>query len=212
MTYKRGRCVTFRSTREAWGGLSNMAPGYALLIDGQLFRTVEALYQSLRFSADPHSGTEVQELIRAQRSPMAAKMIAKRHVQATRSDWDEVRVGIMDWCLRVKLHAHWEKFGALLIATEDLPIVEESHRDRFWGAVPQRGDPELLVGQNQLGILLERRRDEARAGARPNIRDFPATPMFLLGRLPSTATPEESDTKSANKARGAQAGLFDGWE
>ena len=93
MTYIRGRCVTFRSTREAWGGLSNMAPGYALSIDGQLFRTVEALYQSLRFSADPHSGAEIQELIRSQRSPMAAKMIAKRHIQATRSDWDEVRVG-----------------------------------------------------------------------------------------------------------------------
>jgi len=113
---------------------------------------------------------------------------------------------------QVKLHAHWEKFGALLIATEDLPIVEESHRDRFWGAVPQRGDPELLVGQNQLGILLERRRDEARVGARPNIRDFPATPMFLLGRLPSTAIPVEPDTKSANKARGAQARLLDDWE
>ena len=68
---------------------------------------------------------------------MTAKMVSKPHRKDSRSDWDEVRVQIMRWCLRVKLAQHWETFGELLLSTGERPIVEESSRDPFWGAKQQ---------------------------------------------------------------------------
>lgn len=64
----------------------------------------------------------------------------------------------MRWCLRVKLFNNWDKFSTLLLSTEDLPIVEESNKDDFWGAKPV--DINLLIGTNALGRLLMELRDE----------------------------------------------------
>jgi len=50
---------------------------------------------------------------------MTAKMVSKPHRKDSRSDWDEVRVQIMRWCLRVKLAQHWETFGELLLQESD---------------------------------------------------------------------------------------------
>jgi len=70
----------------------------------------------------------------------------------SRPDWEAVRVRVMRWCLRVKLAQHWANFGDLLLATQSNSIVEESHRDVFWGAKPT--GLELLIGANVLGRLL----------------------------------------------------------
>ena len=59
----------------------------------------------------------------------------------------------MRWCLRVKLAQNWHKFSNLLIETGDLPIVEQSRKDDFWGAIPNT-DNQTLVGCNALGRLL----------------------------------------------------------
>ena len=71
--YKRSEVVHFRKTDEEFGGLSNMAPGYPLRINGTLIFTSEALYQACRFPHRP----EVQRLIISQTSPMTAKMKSK---------------------------------------------------------------------------------------------------------------------------------------
>lgn len=175
-TYSAADCVVFRKTAAAFGGLSNMAPGYPLQINGVRIRTSEALYQACRFPHDP----ELQRLIIEQRSPMAAKMMTKPHLKKTRTDWDEVRVPIMRWCLRVKLAQNWAKFGELLDGTGDRPIVEESRRDDFWGA-KVKGEG-TLVGRNVLGQLLMELRDQLRAQDRAQLRrvDPPAVPNFLL--------------------------------
>lgn len=67
-TYQRSDCAVFRKTDETFGGLSNMAPGYPVRINGVRIFTVEALYQASRF---PHL-PEVQRLIIGQHSPMTA--------------------------------------------------------------------------------------------------------------------------------------------
>src|SRR5207244_10543184 len=96
---------------------------------------------------------EVQKLIKNQSSPMTANMKGKPYRDQTRPDWDgSARVTIMRWCLRVKLAQNCDKFGSLLRETRDLPIVEESRRDAFWGA--KAVDDETLEGQNVLGRLL----------------------------------------------------------
>src|SRR5205814_1777426 len=118
--------------------------------------TSEALYQACRF---PHRA-DVQKLILAERSPMGAKMRSKPYRSDSRSDWEQVNVVVMHWCLRVKLAQNWKAFGTLLLSTGDKPIVEESHRDTFWGAKKEKSAPDTLIGQNVLGRLLM----ELRAG------------------------------------------------
>ncbi|MGD9923596.1 MAG: NADAR family protein [Pseudorhodoplanes sp.] len=152
--YERESSIVFRKTSERFGGLSNMAAGFPVVVNGIQVRTSEALYQACRF---PHL-PDVQRLVIEQISPMAAKMKSKPFRKQSRPDWDSVRVKVMRWCLRVKLAQNWEKFSALLKATGDRPIVEESVKDDFWGAHPS--DDGRLAGHNVLGRLLMELREE----------------------------------------------------
>jgi type I restriction enzyme, S subunit len=147
-TYCARSCVSFRKTKEEFGGLSNMAAGFPLVVADTPVRTSEALYQACRFPSLP----AVQKVIIDARSPMTAKMKSKPHRSATREDWDVIRTRVMRWCLRVKLAQNWATFGALLRATGTHPIVEQSHRDVYWGA--KEGEGGMLVGRNVLGQLL----------------------------------------------------------
>lgn len=158
MIYDRALCATFRKTREANGGLSNMAAGFALRFLDLDVETNEALYQACRFPDHP----DLQRQILSERNPMKAKMATKPHRHLTRPDWEVggARVLAMDWALRVKLAQHPSRFGALLLSTGTKPIVEDSHKDRFWGAVPT--DETHLEGDNMLGQLLVKLREEIR--------------------------------------------------
>ena len=152
--YSQDSSVVFRKTKEEWGGLSNMAAGFPLKINGVDIRTSEALYQACRFPHMPH----VQQTIIDQRSPMSAKMKSKPYRNNSRKDWDAARVKIMRWCLHVKLAQNWDSFGSLLESTEGKDIVEWSRKDDFWGA-KMRNDG-MLVGKNVLGRLLMELRDK----------------------------------------------------
>ena len=114
---------------------------------------------------------------------MSAKMKSKKFKSDSRSDWEEHRVDIMWWCLKVKLAQHGHKLGRVLESTGDKPIVELSHKDRFWGAVldEKKG---VLIGQNVLGQLLMRLREEYQ-NKKENIRELtyvepPEIEKFLL--------------------------------
>jgi type I restriction enzyme S subunit len=205
-TYERAASVVFLKTKEAFGGLSNMAGGFPLAVGGVDILTAEALYQACRF---PHL-PDVQRLILDQASPMAAKMVGKPYRHNSRPDWDQVRVKIMRWCLRVKLAQNWVAFSELLLATDGRPIVEESYRDPFWGAKPVDG--ERLVGMNVLGRLLMELRDEIGSLGRDTLsRVQPlGIPDFLLqghvigevsGDQASATGPEPNGSAVEVKAR-----------
>ena len=154
-SWDRHTSVSFRKTTEEWGGFSNMAGGYPILVNGVEWRTSEALYQALRFPDFP----EIQEAIRAEKSPMAAKMKSKPfRKDSSRPDWDQVRIDLMYWSLRVKLVCNFEEFSALMRKSLKADIVENSSKDRFWGAVPASDD--YLQGQNVLGVLLGKLRTD----------------------------------------------------
>lgn len=153
-TYIKNEVVSFLKTREAFGGLSNMAAGYLIILYGVQCKTSEHLYQALKFPNHP----EIQAEILAKRSPVAAKMVAKRCRHLIRPDWEEIKLPVMAYCLRAKLQCNFERFGDLLRSTGDVDIVEvSSKRDTYWGCVRQ-GD--LLVGHNHLGVQLTNLRDE----------------------------------------------------
>lgn len=217
--YERASSVVFLKTDEPFGGLSNMAGGFPLLVNGIRIHTSEALYQACRFPHRP----EVQALIIEQKSPMTAKMKSKPYRYDSRPDWDQVCVKIMRWCLRVKLAQNWREFSELLLETGERPIVEESRKDAFWGA--KATDDERLVGMNALGRLLMELREAVRVEGRDSlISVLPlAIPEFLLeGRPIEIVTSQvherdvESGTAAAVPARGEtqrptvkQPSLFD---
>ncbi|RWO75001.1 MAG: DUF1768 domain-containing protein [Mesorhizobium sp.] len=193
-TYDPSASVVFLKTNERFGGLSNMAPGFPLWVNGVRIRTSEALYQACRF---PHM-PDVQRIIIDEHSPMTAKMRSKPFREDSRPDWEVVRVKIMRWCLRVKLAQNWGEFGRLLLATGDRPIVEQSRKDDFWGAkVAEDGS---LVGMNVLGRLLMELREQRGGYEAESLRFVEplAIPEFLLFQRPiETICAEGSSSPSA---------------
>jgi len=186
-TYRRAEVVVVYKTKENFGGLSNMAAGYPLQVNGVRILTTEALYQACRF---PHL-PDVQRDIIGQHSPMTAKIKSKPHRHESRPDWDEVRYKIMRWCLRVKLAQNYEEFGRLLLSTQDRPIVEQSRKDDYWGAKLADELGETLVGQNVLGRLLMELREKLKDDNEDVFKSVPALiiPDFLLlGRPIETVT------------------------
>lgn len=153
--YLLKECITFRKTNEEYGGLSNMAGGYPIYIEGVKILTSEALYQACRFPEYP----EIQREIIEQRSPMTAKEISRKYDHLTRKDWASNRVQIMNWCIHLKLLYNWNKMGNLFQRTMDKEIVELSSKDDFWGAF-ERGD--YAEGYNVLGLLLKQVRKDYR--------------------------------------------------
>ncbi len=173
--YHRQEVACFRKTADNFGGLSNMAPGFPIKILGHHIRTSEALYQACRF---PHM-PDIQHIILNETSPMTAKMRTKPYRKDSRYDWDDVKVPIMKWCLRIKLINNWEKFSALLLSTGQRPIVEDSRKDDYWGAKPN-GD-NILEGQNVLGRLLMELREKLRVSPEQlKVVHVPPISQFLL--------------------------------
>src|SRR5260370_7245075 len=171
-------------TKEVFGGLSNMASGLPVEMNGVKVWSSEALYQACRF---PHL-PEVQDIIIRERSPMTAKMMSKPYRKDSRPDWETINVKVMRWCLRVKLVQNWETFGNLLLSTGDRPIVEEFKRDKFWAAEP--ADDETLVGRNVLGRLLVGLREELRGPDKGLLGELeaPLIGNFLFLGNPSVPT------------------------
>ena len=179
-TYDRATSIVFLKTRERYGGLSNMAGGFPLRVNGLRILTSEALYQACRFPHRP----DLQRMIIEQRSPMTAKMKSKPHRHETRRNWNRVRVAIMRWCLRVKLAQNAAAFRDLLLSTGGLAIVEESRKDVFWGAKPI--DEKKLVGVNALGRLLMELRELVKREPQDNLLcvERPSIPCLLLDGRP----------------------------
>ena len=180
-----------------------MAAGYPVVINEVTVNTIEALYQALRFPCFP----EIQESIIKERSPMAAKFVAKRHKVQSRADWNRHRVSIMRWCLQLKLAFHWHEFGCLLESTQNKNIVEESTKDAFWGAIAV-GDAEL-EGVNALGRLLMELRDGyinsrnkiTHSILPPSISDFTflGNRIDLITVISETASEKPNPVKQKNR-------------
>ncbi len=208
-TYSRKDSVVFLKTDEPFGGLSNMAGGYPIHVNGVRILTSEALYQVCRF---PHL-PDVQKLIIGQVSPMTAKMRSKPYRKDSRPDWDQVRVRIMRWSLRMKLANNWNTFSALLLKTGERPIVEESRKDDFWGAkVVDDGD--TLVGMNVLGRLLMELREQVKQQGRDAALDIapPDIPQFLLFGRPIEVpaggpAPQAAEAQEQGSLFGADAAV-----
>jgi ribA/ribD-fused uncharacterized protein len=145
--------IRFYSKSETHSELSNFAR-FPIEIDGEAWPSVEHYYQVSKF-ADP----EMREKIKAAPKPVIAKKLAQKYSGRIRIDWTDVRDAVMERALRDKLARH-RKIRELLMATGEEELIETAP-DRTWG-IGRDGK-----GENRLGLLWMRLREELKAGGAP---------------------------------------------
>lgn len=121
-------------------------------IDFIRFKNTEALYQAARFPDHP----DIQLIIQDCHSGMLSKMKVKKYKRYTRKDWDSIRESVMRYCLELKLYQS-PPLRRLLLSSDQMPIVEISHNDQFWGTLEEKDERGRLtgnlIGQNVLGEM-----------------------------------------------------------
>jgi N-glycosidase YbiA len=169
--YGLSECAWFFKKTDSFWELSNMAGAMPVIFESQRCNSSEQLYQASKYGPDvecvpasnPDAEPNVRKRILAQRAAKGSKMTQKcaHNARLFREDWEddrfEVRIHSMLWVLELKLWCNLRTFGTVLKSTGDLPIVEKSRRDTFWGS---RDNDGVLVGKNVLGKLLTLLRDE----------------------------------------------------
>jgi ribA/ribD-fused uncharacterized protein len=171
--YNASQCIVLHKVKEPFGDLLNMSSSFPMTVNGIKIRSSEALYQSLRFPFLP----DVQKKIIDTPSPFMANHMFSPLKGQSRTDWDDLRIDFMRWCLRVKLACNYEGVGKLLDASDNKALVEKSPSWKFWGCALSGNE---YVGMNCLGELLmelrdgwrKKKREEMVIVAPLNVKDF----------------------------------------
>lgn len=141
--------IKFTKVSLPYGWLGNMAP-FPVMYNGKKWLTIEALFQALRFENE-----KIIEEIRLEKSPMGAKMKAKKNkLLYVVEPMSEKDLENMRMCVRLKLEQHPRLVGQLL-ATNDQLICEDigkrnGERHKFWGAKEING---VWEGKNMMGKI-----------------------------------------------------------
>ncbi len=143
--------IRFHLKSGEYGWLSNFA-NYPISLDGDSWPTVEHYYQAAKFVDLPDLVEKIRRCVR----PYDAWRLGRVELARRRADWDEVKDEVMWRAIRAKFSQHSE-LTERLVATGDLPLVEHSPNDAYWG---DGGDGS---GQNRLGQILMQVRSEAAA-------------------------------------------------
>lgn len=151
------KSIWFKKVAEDYGWMGNMAP-YPIKYDGKVWLTSEALFQGMRYDDE-----DIKEIIRKEKSPMGAKMKAKRFKdQMVVIPMSPQDVENMKKCVRMKFDQH-PQLKRELMKTKNVFIYEDignrnGERHKFWGSKKinkNEGD-----GQNMMGRILMELRDE----------------------------------------------------
>jgi ribA/ribD-fused uncharacterized protein len=133
--------IRFYRVSEPYGEFSNFSP-HAFKLKGKVWPTSEHYFQAQKFA-----GTEHEEEIRKEKSPMVAAHMGRSRKRPLRKDWDSVKDNIMREALRAKFTQHIS-LRTLLLSTDNAKLIEHTENDRYWG---DGGDGK---GKNRLGLLL----------------------------------------------------------
>lgn len=153
--------ILIKKVSEPHGWLGNMSP-YPIVYNNQEYKTSEALFQCLRFN-----DLETINLIKSQKSPMAVKMVAKKHknLMVIRPQSDE-DINNMRMVLNLKISQYPDLKEKLLKTTGEEIIEDCTKRPKgsglFWGAALRNKDGSVYwEGENWLGRLWMEIRSEA---------------------------------------------------
>lgn len=116
---------------------------------GVLWPTSEHAYQAAKFDDQDI----VEEIKNAKSAHEAYKLATVTYKDRVRSDWDTIKIDVMEEILRAKLAQH-PYVQKELARTDKKEIIEDSPRDSFWGRGPD------WKGKNHLGKLWMKIRDE----------------------------------------------------
>jgi ribA/ribD-fused uncharacterized protein len=144
-----GIVINFYRTGDEYGCFSSFA-AYPVELKGKRWPTSEHYFQAQKFA-----GTEHEEAIRLETSPMIAARMGRDRKKPMRSDWDAVKDDVMREAVRAKFRQHPE-LREVLLATGDATIAEHTENDAYWG---DGGDGS---GMNMLGRILMEVREELR--------------------------------------------------
>ncbi len=133
--------------------LSNFHPS-SLRYEGGAYPAVEHAYQAMK-TTNLAARIQFQSLISSGEAKRRGRKLELR------SDWEEVKLGIMLHLLRLKFQDPQLRSDLLLTGTAEL-IEGNAWGDSFWGVV--RVGTALAHGENHLGRLLMQVRDEIRNG------------------------------------------------
>ena len=141
--------IKFTKVSLPYGWLGNMAP-FPVMYKGKKWLTIEALFQALRFEDE-----KIIEEIRLQKSPMGAKMKAKKNkLLIVVEPMSENDLENMRMCVKLKIEQH-PKLLMQLLATNDQIIIEDigkrnGERHKFWGAKEVN---DVWEGENMMGKI-----------------------------------------------------------
>lgn len=141
--------VYFYAQTDPYAEFSNFAP-FGVAMDSVWWPTVEHYFQAQKFEDQDY-----REKIRRAVRPKEAKALGMTRQMPLRSDWEEVKDGVMLDAVRGKFRTH-AKLATLLLSTEDRLIVENAPMDAYWGCGPDG------AGLNKLGNILMQVRKELR--------------------------------------------------
>lgn len=166
--------------------LSNFSPRFGLKINGEVFRTTEHLFESMKFPDHP----DVQRHIVNRPTPSGARLVSgintkeKPFKSRVRSDWSEIQEEVMEVCVRLKLVWNWIAFGNFLRETvgQEIRYVTTDSKDSYWG-VRKLDDGDF--GENRMGKILMKIRDELVSDSNENLRKVeirPSLNLLILGQ------------------------------
>lgn len=131
--------------------LSNFS-SHAIEYLGVLYMTPEHAYQAAKFNDQ-----EVKDKVRNARSSFRCKAVARQYEKEFQvSNWNDIRISVMEDILRAKVSQH-EDVKEALLKTGNAQIVENSPVDYFWGCGADN------TGQNEVGKAWVRVREELKS-------------------------------------------------
>ncbi|GAA1250679.1 N-glycosidase YbiA [Kitasatospora nipponensis] len=133
-----------------YGCFSNFS-AHGLELDGLWWPTSEHYFQAQKFAGSRHA-----EAIRRAGTPLRAAELGRDPGKPLRRDWERVKDDVMRRAVTAKFRTHPD-IRAVLLATGDQEIVEDTGSDHYWG----RG--RTGTGRNVLGRILVRTRGRLRA-------------------------------------------------
>ncbi len=125
---------------------------------GRLWPTSEHAYQASHFFK---TAPDLVEKIFKAKSAHEAYTIAKSNPDRKLQwpEWGEKKIGVMEDICRAKMRQH-EYVRRKLLATENVPMVEDSPKDSYWGWGENR------KGRNELGKVWMRLREELKQNSK----------------------------------------------
>ena len=142
--------ILFYKVNDRYGIFSNFYK-CGFFIDGKYWPTAEHFFQAQKFNDEA-----LREKIRKLSSPMDAAILGRDRENPLRDDWDYVKDDIMRIAVMEKFKQN-DEARDILLATNDLVLVEHTKNDSYWG---DGGDGS---GKNMLGNILMETRNILRA-------------------------------------------------